>query len=325
LAKHLPMQIVLVALAVAILLQTKRPVRHVALVVLAFVFTGFGQGRLTQVETVRSFFGVHQVTEIPDGRHRLLYHGTTIHGAERIRDAAGNPVTGRPEPLTYYYPGSPLSEAIAAARFAHSGRLNTVAAVGLGTASLACYKGADESWTFFEIDPEVVRIARNPQRFRFLSECAPGVPIVTGDARLTLAGSAPRYDLIVLDAFSSDAIPVHLLTREAFAGYLSRLGPNGVITIHVSNQHMELASVVAKVGASEGLVTYFKRDTGAGSFLEDLRAKSEVVVLARHPDDLGDLPSREGWQRLMPSPKVAAWTDDYANVLAAIWRKKTGQ
>jgi hypothetical protein len=133
LAKHLPMQIVLVALAVAILLQTKRPVRHVALVVLAFVFTGFGQGRLTQVETVRSFFGVHQVTESPDGRHRLLYHGTTIHGAERIRDAAGTPVTGRPEPLTYYYPGSPLSEAIAAARFAHSGRLNTVAAVGLGT------------------------------------------------------------------------------------------------------------------------------------------------------------------------------------------------
>ncbi|MDB5602122.1 MAG: hypothetical protein JWN71_4166 [Xanthobacteraceae bacterium] len=324
LAKQLPMQIVLVAIAAAILLQTKRPVRHVALVVLAFVFTGFGQARLMPVETVRSFFGVHQVVESADGRHRLLYHGTTIHGAELIRDAAGNPVTGRPEPLTYYYPGSPLSDAVMATRVAHGGRLGAVAAVGLGTGSLACYKGNDEHWTFFEIDPEVIRIARDPARFRFLSECAPGLPIITGDARLTLAASAPRYDLVVLDAFSSDAIPVHLLTREAFAGYLSRLAPNGVIAVHVSNQHMELASVVAKVGASEGLVAYFKRDPGADSFVEDLRAKSEVVVLARSAADLGDLPAREGWQRLTPSPDIAAWTDDYANVLAAIWRKKRG-
>jgi len=324
-AKQLPLQIVLVAIVVAILLQTRRPVRHVALVVLAFVFTGFGHGRQTQIETVRSFFGVHQVTESPAGRHHLLFHGTTIHGAELIRDAAGNPVTGRPDPLTYYYVGSPLSEAIGATRLAHDGHLGAVAAVGLGTGSLACYKGAGENWTFFEIDPEVVRIARNPQRFRFLSECAPNVPIVTGDARLTLAASAPRYNLIVLDAFSSDAIPVHLLTREAFAGYLSRLTPNGVITVHVSNKHMELASVVAKVGASEGLVTYVKRDRSADSFVEDMRAKSEVVVLARNARDLGDLPSREGWQLLDPPPDVAAWTDDYANVLAAIWRKMRGE
>jgi spermidine synthase len=170
----------------------------------------------------------------------------------------------------------------------------------------------------------VIRIARDPQRFRFLSECAPGMPIVAGDARLTLAASTPRYDFILLDAFSSDAVPVHLLTREAFAGYVSRLAPHGVITVHVSNRHVELASVVAKVGASEGLVAYFKRDTAANDFQQDYRSNSDVVALARNVSDLGDLPSRAGWHRLEPSPDIAVWTDDYSNVLAAIWRKKRG-
>ena len=120
-----------------------------------------------------------------------------------------------------------------------------------------------EDWTFFEIDPEVIRIARDPKSFRFLSACAPNAKIVPGDGRLTLAASSERYDLIVLDAFSSDAIPVHLLTREALAGYLSRLKPGGVIILHVSNRHLELASVAAAVGAADGLVAYYKEDDRA--------------------------------------------------------------
>ena len=149
-------------------------------------------------------------------------HGNTIHGAERVREADGTPVQGKPEPLTYYYFGGPISEVTEAARAA-VGRLNNVAVVGLGAGSLACHARDGETWTFFEIDPEVVRLARDPDMFRFMSSCAPAAPVVLGDARLTLAASAQQFDLIVLDAFSSDAIPTHLLTREALRGYLARL------------------------------------------------------------------------------------------------------
>src|SRR5262249_21715049 len=158
--------------------------------------------------------------------------------------------------------------------------------VGLGTGSLACHSRDGERWTFFEIDPEVIRIARDPNKFHFLSACAPQADIVPGDARLTLAHSSATFDMIVLDAFSSDVIPVHLLTREAFAGYLKRLAPHGVIAVHVSNRNMELASVLAAVGQAEGLAVYFKQDAKANSFVQDYRANAEVAVLARNAGDL---------------------------------------
>lgn len=321
LSAELWLMIGLVAIAAAMLLQAKHPARYFGLCVLAFVVSGLWQAGVTRIETVRSFFGVHQVLETADGTHRLLFHGTTVHGAERVRDATSRPVVGRPEPLTYYYFGGPLSDAIAAARHARGG-LDAVAAVGLGTGSLACHKQGGERWTFFEIDPEVIRIARNEKTFRFLSQCAPNIAVVAGDARLTLAASPDRYDLIVLDAFSSDAIPVHLLTREALAGYLSRLSPNGVIAVHVSNQHMELRSVVAAVAAAEGLIAYAKLDDSADTFLKDYRANAEVVVMARTAAGLGDLPSRPGWRSASPRVGIAAWTDDYSNLLRAILRKK---
>jgi spermidine synthase len=225
-------------------------------------------------------------------------------------------------PLTYYYFGGPLSDAIDAARRTR-GSLDRVALVGLGTGSLACHKRDGERWTFFEIDPEVIRLASDPKFFRFLSACG-SVGTVTGDARLTLVAAPEKYDMIVLDAFSSDAIPVHLLTREALAGYRSRLAPNGAIAMHVSNRHMELASVVAAVAAEEGLVAYFKRDFEANDFLKDFRASADVVVLAASQADIGDLPQRDGWRRLEPRSDVPAWTDDYSDVLGAILRKKFG-
>ena len=320
---ELARQIVLVAIAALMLLSAQRHARYFGFVVLAFVVTGLWQPGLRQIETARSFFGVHQVLETIDGTHRLLFHGTTLHGAERVRDANGA-VSGRPVPLTYFYFGGPISEAIEAARGAR-GSLAQVATIGLGTGSLACHGREGEDWTFFEIDPEVIRIARDPKSFRFLSVCAPEAKIVPGDGRLTLAASSERYDVIVLDAFSSDAIPVHLLTREALAGYLSRLKPGGVIILHVSNRHLELASVAAAVGASDGLVAYYKEDDRANNMAADYRANALVVALARSVADLGDLPSRRGWQRLTPRSDVAAWTDDYSDVLRALLRKKLGQ
>jgi spermidine synthase len=323
LAADVPMQVALVGLAALMLFQAKRPARFFGLMVFAFVVTGLWLPGLRQVTTARSFFGVHKVVDTADGTYRLLFHGTTIHGAERIRAAAGQTLPARPEPLTYYYFGGPLSEAVAASRKA-APKFTAVAAVGLGTGSLACHRHDGERWTFFEIDPEVIRIARDPGKFQFLSACAPQAEIVLGDGRLALAASSATFDMIVLDAFSSDAIPTHLLTREAMAGYLKRLAPHGVIAVHVSNRNMELASVVAAVGKSEGLAAYFKEDDQANDFVKDYRSNSQVVVLARNVIDFGDLPLRQGWRKLEPTPGVAEWTDDYSDVLRAILRKKLG-
>ena len=321
LAAEAPMQVALVALAALMLFQAKRPARFAGLVVFAFLVTGLWQPGLGRVVTFRSFFGVHQVVDTADGTHRLLFHGTTIHGAERIRAEAGQVLPAQPEPLTYYYFGGPISEAVAAARGAQH-HLDQVAVVGLGTGSLACHRREGENWTFFEIDPEVIGIARDPRYFHFLSACAPQEPIVLGDARLTLSASSERYDLIVLDAFSSDAIPVHLLTREALGMYVERLTPHGVIAFHVSNRNMELASVVAAFGKAEGLAAYDKLDDQVSDFIKDYRANAEVVVLARNAADLGDLPSWRGWRKLDPTPGVAEWTDDYSDILRAILRKR---
>jgi hypothetical protein len=322
-AAELPFQITLALLAGLAILYRVRPARLFALVVLALVLTGLWQPGLARVETARSFFGVHKVVETTDGTHRLLFHGTTIHGAALVRNQDGTPYLGRPEPISYYYLGGPFSEAVIAARKAQ-GSLKRVAAVGLGTGSLACYRRSGETWTFFEIDPEVLRIARDLRRFRFLAVCAPEAAVVLGDARLTLAASSARYDLIVLDAFSSDAIPVHLLTREAFAGYLTRLAPRGMIVVHISNRHMELAQVVGAIAAAEGLVAMAKLDNKANQVRTDYKANAHVAVLARTPADLRMLAQKPGWKRIDPG-QVVAWTDDYSNVLSAILRKKLGR
>jgi hypothetical protein len=320
-AAELPFQVALVALAAVMLLQRNRPARFFALCLLAFVVTALWRPGSNRVESLRSFFGIHQVVESADDRYRLLYHGTTLHGAERIEAAGSAP----PEPLTYYYFGGPISESIAAARGAQGGELRHVAVVGLGTGSLACHSRDEEDWTFFEIDPDVVKIARDPRHFSFISSCKPKLPIVLGDARLTLATSPQRYDLIVLDAFSSDAIPIHLLTREAFAVYLAHLEPDGALVLHISNRHMELARVVTAVGAAEGLVAYVKVDHRSDAVPTDFKMNALVAALARRPEDLGDLPSRSGWQEIKPDPRVSAWTDDYSNIFAAILRMRLGR
>ena len=179
-------QIVLVGLAAIMLLQRRRPQRFLALVVLGFVLTGLWQPGFNRIAAVRSFFGVHQIVETADGRFRLLYHGTTVHGAERIADTdAAAPRRSR----------SPIIISAVRSRRAskrcgrRAAALRHVAVVGLGSGTLSCYRRGDEQWTFFEIDPEVAQIARDPRLFTYVSACAPDLPVVLGDARLTLAAS----------------------------------------------------------------------------------------------------------------------------------------
>ncbi len=295
--------------------------RFFGLVILSFAVTAFWRPGIAPIETARSFFGVHKVAEMAGGKVRVLYHGTTFHGAQRLRNEDGTPVSGPLLPQTYYYSGGPFAEAIGAARAAHGG-LDHVAVIGLGTGTLACHRKAREQWTFFEIDPEVIRIARDPHRFEFLSRCAPDTPVVAGDARLTLEASPDRYDLIVLDAFSSDTIPVHLLTREAFAGYLSKLSPHGVILAHISNRHLDLAPVIANVAAIPQLVAFLREDDSAGDFMTTFKANARLAVLAHAPADTGSVAG--DWTPLRPDRSSALWTDDYSNILGIMLRKKFG-
>ena len=271
--------------------------------------------------SLRSFFGVARVVESPDHQFRILQHGTTMHGAQRIRDEDGEPFTGPPQPLLYYWDGSAIAQTFEAARASTQGPVR-YAVIGLGTGSLACRAGPEDSIDFFEIDPAIVRIAQNRHLFTFLWVCRPDVPIVLGDARLTLAQArAGAYDLIVVDAFSSDAIPVHLLTREAMAIYLDKLGPHGIIVMHVSNRHLELASVVAGVAGANGLVALLNDSADVDELVQPYKFASTVVAVARAKEDFGPLTQAAGWTELPSDPNQQVWTDNYSNVLGAVLRK----
>jgi hypothetical protein len=269
--------------------------------------------------TLRSFFGVYKISESGDGRFRLLTNGTTLHGGERIRDEAGNPVTGRPDPIMYYYDGSAIAQVLDAAR----ARITPIryAVIGLGTGSLACRAEQGDKVDYYEIDPTVIRLASNPENFTFLDQCGP-VPITLGDARLTLA-DAPNgtYDAIIVDAFTSDAIPIHLLTREAMAIYRSKLSPHGIVGIHISNRHLELASVVAGIAAANGMVSRVNESGDVTENDDEYVFPETVVAAARTDEDFGPIAQSEYWELQRPDSNQRVWTDDYCNIIGAILRR----
>ncbi len=269
---------------------------------------------------VRSFFGVHKVMESDAGQFRILKHGTIEHGAQRIRHPDGRPVTGRPTPITYYHDLSPMAQGLVAAREKRGGPIN-VAVVGLGTGTLACQMKPGDQLTYYEIDPTVVQIAKDIRRFTFLSECAPDAKIVIGDARLTLADSPDgQYDILIIDAFSSDAIPTHLLTKEAMAIFKDKIKPDGMILMHISNKHMTLAPVVAGVAEANDLVSR-AGDSDEGYDDENHIFGSLVVAVARRDEDFGSLAKNEKWVEQEADEDQWVWTDDYSNVIGAILAK----
>ena len=196
----------------------------------------------------------------------------------------------------------------------------SVGAVGLGTGTLAAYAQPGQRWIFYEIDPEVERIARDSRYFTHLTNCAARCQVVIGDARLSLQQRPDMHDVIVLDAFSSDSIPIHLLTREAVEIYLSRLNPNGVLAIHISNNHLALRPVVAAVMRDLGLVGLAQYQNSPDQ--EKGRYGSQWAVLARSEEALGTLPADKRWERLK-APADRAWTDDFSNIWSVIhWRQR---
>lgn len=276
-----------------------------------------------QVETVRSFFGVHKIMTTADGRYNLLMHGTTIHGAEKVRNSDGSPVTGRPEAISYYHKDSGMGRGIAAVRARKGGPIRA-AVIGLGSAALTCAARPGDDWKFFEIDQAIVDIARDPKRFSFIQKCQPDLQPVMGDARLTFAKEDNGiYDLIVVDAYSSDAIPIHLATQEAMKIYKDKLAPDGAIIMHVSNRHLELASVVVGIARANDLKSWVF--TGDPQRNDEYIFANQAVMSARADADVGGVGNDKAWIKPVPDADQRVWTDDYSNVLGAVWRRLNGK
>jgi hypothetical protein len=259
----------------------------------------------------RSFYGVYEVSDTVDGRVRLLQHGTTIHGAQALDSRYAD------WPLTYYNREGPLGQAIHALRSA--GKLRDISAVGLGVGTLACHFTNSQNLTFYEIDPLVAEIATNSELFTYLKICGHDTEIVIQDGRLGLAAAADAsLDMIILDAFTSDAIPVHLLTREALQTYMSKLRPAGVLLIHVSNKFVDLPPLLHAATNALGLATLKNGYSPSPSEHDRGGYASDWIIIGRDRDALSDLAANSAWRDFPAAAEDAYWTDDYSNVFRAL-------
>ncbi len=256
------------------------------------------------IERDRTFYGSYRVTGTTN-RH-FLYHGTTLHGWEILRGKNAG------EPTSYYTRRSPIGQVLEA--YADQPSFDRVAFVGMGVGTLAAYGRPGQRMDFYEIDPAIVRMAQDRDLFRYLRRSKADLRVIVGDGRLELARSRSSYGLIVLDAFSSDAIPAHLLTIEALREYRRKLRPGGLLAFHISNRHLELAPVLAAQARELGLEGIDRED----SRTSELGTASHWVVLAEDRRDLEPLRQLPLWLPLKPEPGVRAWTDDYSSLVEVL-------
>jgi len=311
---------------IAIFINRGRAIMLASIVLVAFTvifLDDYSGARILTQE--RTFFGVlrtreyrTQDPEIPP--LRTLLHGTTLHGAQIAAPGYTR------QALTYYHPRTALGEAIVAGLSMHD--RSRLALIGLGTGTTSCLMSPDQSLTIYEIDPAVVRLAVGPEpEFTFVRECQPNAQVVIGDARMRIA-EAPNgsYDVIVVDAFSSDAIPAHLLTREAIALYLSKLSEDGIVVLHLSNRHLALVSEAARVARDLGAPTLYRVSRAfnvEGAAIYGGSAAS-VMIVARDSETLARLlVDHEAWYAF-EAPPGRGWTDDYINMPRALWDGLTG-
>lgn len=284
----------------------------ISLMLAASIFQSDQHGTVRYAE--RTFFGTYRVRLDPTSQYRTLSHGTTLHGMQSVAPAR------RGEPLSYYHRAGPFGELFSRVPIAATHQ--EMAVVGLGVGSLAAYKHGEQRWTFYEIDPAVERIARNPEHFTFLTNCGEACEVVLGDARLSLKNAPDRkYGLIVLDAFSSDAIPIHLMTREALELYLARLAPGGVLAFHISNRHLALEPVLARLAGHLGLASVIRRDRVTADEVAAGKTSSDWLVMAHDKADMGSLTTDARWAPSVTSPRVPLWTDDFSNILGVLARR----
>lgn len=259
----------------------------------------------------RSFFGVHRVTFDAGGKRHWLIHGRTIHGGQYLV-----PPLSR-EPISFYHRTGPVGQVFSALRDTLS--KSAVAVIGLGTGSLTSYSQPDQKWTFFEIDPTVEKIARNSGYFTFLRDAPADVEVVLGDGRLSLQYAQDGlYDVLIIDAFGSDAIPIHLFTREAIQLYLSKLTDQGILIFHISSRYLDLRPILGDLAAEAKLFALSQEDMVISpSQIKEGKLSSRWVVMSRDSQALGSLLRDPRWQRLTGRPGARVWTDDYSDILAA--------
>ncbi len=263
----------------------------------------------------RSFFGVYRITESGDPPNRSLVHGTTNHGGQLM--AANGDIS----PTAYYTASSPVAEVLAATQARSVGQ--RVGVVGLGSGALACYRRAGDAWRYFEIDPLMAWVAVESGHFELMARCAESVPepvpIVLGDARLTLTEEPDRHlDLLVIDAFSSDAIPIHLLTREAVTLYMDKLAEDGVLVMHISNRFLNLAPVLARIVEELGYAALRGSSNKIDREIDPAGTKSVWVLIARDQATIDALALGEIWGRLEAPTGRRVWSDDFSNLLEVI-------
>ncbi len=275
----------------------------------ALFFSGlfYSSNRGTTLLATRNYFGVLRVTRSPNGRFIQLVHGNTLHGRQSVDPAMKKEVVG------YYRAKGPVGEALElqSKRFPQK----NVGVIGLGTGGLSCYAKPHDSWDFYEIDPEVKEIALHSGYFTYLRDCPPSLPrIILGDARLQLA-SAPkgRYQALIVDAFSSDSIPRHLLTREAIELYFEKLAPGGLLILHISNRYLDLAPILGNLARELHLAGGCLSDDLPNEEAAKGNIASTWAVIARHEKDIEAL----DWETL-PTTNRPAWTDDYSSILDAL-------
>jgi hypothetical protein len=311
----------LLALGIAVCGMLLMPWRAVFVALLVVTMLAQGgvetiKGSIEGIRT-RSYFGVYTVRDYPDDRMRMLSHGTTLHGQQSTDPAKRRNLT------TYYGPSSGVGLAFGSAEdlFGPDARIGVV---GLGAGTLACYRRPGQRWRFYEIDPAVADFSRNGT-FTYLNDCAPDAAVVIGDARLELASEPDgSFDLLAIDAFSSDAIPLHLMTDEAMGVYLDKLSPRGLLLIHISNRYIDLEPVLAAAAKRRGLYAAVRSDNPVG---EESLTGSVWVLLTRDQGQFIALQARSigyEWDPL-PAPASRAWTDSHASVLPYVrWHNMIG-
>lgn len=290
--------------------QRRAPFNGLILGIALLVVGGVGglPGRVLFAD--RSFFGVMKVIDGPEAGRHVLQHGTTLHGQQDLR------IEGSCQPLSYYHRNGPIGQF-----FALSGeRVRSATVIGLGTGALACYAAPGQRMTFFEIDPMIERIARDPLLFTYLQNSSGELEVVIGDGRKLMNEVTPgSQDLIIVDAFSSDSVPVHLMTREALRTYVSRLRPGGIVALHISNRYLDLKAAMGAIVAAEGLFGMMGRDSAVPSGEENTgRTPSDWVLIAVEQEGLAMMQGQAGWSRLEDRGSASAWTDDYSNIFDAL-------
>lgn len=257
----------------------------------------------------RDFYGALKVYTDTRQEYYYLAHGRVLHGVQRRSD---DPAV-RDMPLGYFCPTSPIGQVFSTTPVLKS--RPPVAVVGLGAGTLAQYGQAGQEFVFYEIDPAVEPVARDDRYFTYLRDSKANCRVVLGDARLSLH-SAPdgHYGLIVIDAFSGDAIPIHLLTYEAMQLYRRKLAPHGVIALHLSNSFLDLSAVFANLADASSLVAFYNYDSGTPQERANGKLVSQWGIVAGAESDFGQIVRDDNWHRWLRSRKVSLWTDQYTSL-----------